>query len=110
MVIKNLAQGIEIEAGKCIYNVVSEGGQGGENFPPIQSNFALGSTWTDTSISEGEPWTVKWELKEVDSEPAWVLADPLTLTEDEKLYDVSGVNHVYVEIAEDEGGGGEGDL
>lgn len=101
MVIKNLTQGVEVEAGKCIYHVTSEGGQALESgFPPVQTNFAKGSTWTDTTVTEGSPLTVRYILGEVEETLTWVVADPMTLTEDKKLYDVSGINHVYVEIEE----------
>lgn len=102
MIIKSFEQGILIGNGQYICHVKSEGGGEENDFPPVLDQFALGSTWEDTSESGEEVMTVKYELKKVeDSDPAWYVIDPMTLDTDETLYDVSNVKHAYVEIAED---------
>ena len=105
MVIKLFEQGARVDEGKYIYHVVTEDGMD-DDFPPVKDEFAVGSVWEDTSESGGDVMTFKWVLiedEDNEGEVLWNMVDPMTLDTDETLYDVSGVQHVYVEIAENDG-------
>ena len=90
MVIKLMEQGHRVEDGVYMWNVRAEESLE-ESLPPeVPENWAEGSVWVDTT----EGFTTKFVL----GEEGWELTDPLLATEDDKLYDVSGINNVYVKI------------
>lgn len=107
MIIKKCEELIELEAGKAIWHIVTEGAL--ETDPAgtitIKDIYADGSVWEDNSVAENAKVYTKYVLATDDSGDtpvrAWATADPLTIDE-EGTYSVAGLHSVIVDIAEDE--------
>lgn len=105
MIIKKCEELIELEAGKAIWRIVTEGAFETEPAGEIEVKtiYADGSVWEDTSVVDEAKVYSKYVLTTDDSGDTpvteWVLADPLTITED-GTYSVKGLHNVIVDVEE----------
>jgi len=107
MIIKKCEELVELEAGKAIWHIVTEGASETEPAGEIEVKtiYADGSVWEDTSVVDEAKVYSKYVLTTDDSGDTpvteWVLADPLTITENGEV-SVDGIKTVIVDV--DDGG------
>jgi hypothetical protein len=105
MIIKKCEELVELEAGKAIWHIVTEGAFETEPAGEIEVKtiYADGSVWEDTSIPDDVKVFTKYVLATDDSGDTpvteWVMTDPLTITED-GVYSVKGLHNVIVDVEE----------